>query len=181
MLRLDAMLRILALAAAMIASGWSLPAAAEVKMAFHSFNGSYFFGRYPHTFVRLTGTMKDGTKVDENYGFTAKKISTKILSGPVEHDILIEEEKYIKKTNVHFTVTLTDAQVGKVRTTMRKWRDAPGKYYDLDKRNCIHFVGAMARIAGLKVEYPKKMLRKPKKWLNHVGTLNPKLGAKRIK
>ncbi|MXO82428.1 hypothetical protein GRI35_03430 [Altererythrobacter aestiaquae] len=165
----------------MILSGWSLPAAAEVKMAFHSFNGSYFFGRYPHTFVRLTGTMKDGTKVDENYGFTAKKVSTAILRGPVEHDILIEKDKYIRKTNVHFTVTLSDAQVAKVRATMRSWRDAPGKFYDLEKRNCLHFVGAMAQIAGITVDYPKKMLRKPKKWLNYIGEKNPHLGAKKVK
>ena len=67
-----------------------------------------------------------------------------ILSGPVAHGIQVETPKYIKKTNTHFTVTLTDTQVAQVRATMRKWRDAPGKYYDLDTRNCIHFVGAMA-------------------------------------
>ncbi|WP_245228709.1 hypothetical protein [Pontixanthobacter sp. CEM42] len=181
MSRLNAALRLLSLTLAMILSGWSLPAAAEVKMSFHSFNGSVLFGRYPHAFVRLKGTMKaTGKAVDENYGFTAKKVSTAILRGPVEHDILIEDEKYMKKTNVHFTVTLTDAQVEQVRATMREWRDAPGKYYDLEKRNCIHFVGAMAQIAGLKVDYPKKMLRRPKKWLNYISEKNPDLGAKKI-
>ncbi|MXO91693.1 hypothetical protein GRI41_12725 [Altererythrobacter aquaemixtae] len=175
------MFRLVTLAIALVLSGWSLPAAAEVKMAFHSFNGSVLFGRYPHTFVRLSGTMQDGTKVEENYGFTAKKVTTAILNGPVEHDIQVENASYIQKTNVHFTVTLTDAQVGKVRATMRKWRDAPGKYYDLDTRNCIHFVGAMAQIAGLKVDYPKNMLRRPKKWLNHIAAQNPQLGAKRIR
>lgn len=166
---------------ALVCASWSLPAAAQVKMSFHSFNGSMFFGRYPHTFVRLTGTMRGtGQAVDENYGFTAKTVSTAILSGPVEHDILVEGPEYLKKTNVHFTVTLTDAQVEKVRATMRQWRDAPGKYYDLEKRNCIHFVGAMAQIAGISVDYPKKMLRRPKKWLNYIGAKNPQLGAKRI-
>ena len=64
---------------------------------------------------------------------------------------------------------------------MKAWRDAPGKYYDLDTRNCIHFVGRMAEIVGLKVDYPDDMLRRPKKWLNHITALNPKLGAKLIK
>lgn len=176
------MIRLLSLVLALVLSGWSPPAAAEVTMSFHSFNGSVLFGRYPHTFVLLKGTMKGtGAVVDENYGFTAKKVSTAILSGPVEHDILVEDQKYIKKTNKHFSVVLSDAQVARVRATMRAWRDQPGKYYDLDTRNCIHFVGAMAQIAGLKVSYPKKMIRRPKKWLNHIAALNPSLGAKRIR
>lgn len=173
--------RFLATLLALVALAWSAGAAAEVRMSFHSFNGSVLFGRYPHAFIVLEGTLEEtGAPVQENYGFTAKTISTRILSGPVEHAIMTEEEKYLRKTNRHFTVTLTDAQYWRVRAEVAKWRDAPGKYYDLDRRNCIHFVGAMARIAGLKVEYPKDMLRRPKKWLNHVTRLNPQLGARPI-
>ncbi|GAA4642789.1 hypothetical protein GCM10023115_07620 [Pontixanthobacter gangjinensis] len=176
------MRKLLVIFAALIASFWSLPAAAEVTISFHSFNGSVFFGRYPHAFVILEGTL-DGTgeKVSENYGFTAKKVSTAILSGPVEHGIMVEEASYIKKTNRHFSVTLTDEQVAKVRDTMRAWRDAPGKYYDLEKRNCIHFVGAMAEIAGITVDFPQQMLRRPKKWMNYIAAKNPHLGASRIR
>ncbi|MXO68953.1 hypothetical protein GRI72_08955 [Altererythrobacter marinus] len=173
--------RFLAMLLALVALACSAGAAAEVRMSFHSFNGSVLFGRYPHAFIVLEGTLEEtGAPVQENYGFTAKTISTRILSGPVEHAIMTEEEKYLRKTNRHFTVTLTDAQYWRVRAEVAKWRDAPGKYYDLDRRNCIHFVGAMARIAGLKVEYPKDMLRRPKKWLNHVTRLNPQLGARPI-
>ena len=176
------MLRFLTIFAALVSLGWALPAQAEVTMSFHSFNGSVLFGRYPHTFVVLKGTVeRTGEVVDENYGFTAKKVTTAILNGPVEHDVMVEEDKYIRKTNRHFTVTISEDQLKQVRATMRKWRDAPGKYYDLDTRNCIHFVGEIARIMGLKVEYPKKMLRRPKKWLNHITEMNPQLGAKRIK
>lgn len=176
------MTRILALILSLVALGWSLPAAAAVTMSFHSFNGSVFFGRYPHTFVVLRGTLDStGAQVKKNFGFTAKNVSTKILSGPVEHKIVVEPEKYVTSTNRHFTVTLSDAQYRQVVAEMEAWRDAPGKYYSLDDRNCIHFVGKMAEIAGLKVDYPKKMLRKPKKWLNYLIGLNPKLGAKTIK
>ena len=160
---------------------WSGPAFAAVTMHFHSFNGSVLIGRYPHTFVVLEGTLSNGTQVNENYGFSARKVTPAILSGPVEHMILAEKPKTIKKTNRHFSVTLTDAQYRRVVNEVRAWRDAPGKYYNLDTRNCIHFVGAMAKIAGLTVEYPDNMLRRPKKWLNHVSGLNPQLGAKRIK
>lgn len=176
------MQRLLALFLALGALIWSGPALADVQLSFHSFNGSVFAGRYPHTFVRLHGALQsNGKVVEENYGFTAKNVSPAILSGPVLHDISIEKSKYLKSTNVHFTVTISDAQYRRIVAEMRKWRDAPGKYYDLDTRNCIHFVGAMAQIVGIKVEYPKKMLRRPKKWLNHITALNPQLGAKKIK
>ena len=161
---------------------WTTPALADVQVSFHSFNGSVFAGRYPHTFVRLHGELEsNGKAVEENYGFTAKNVSPAILNGPVLHDISIEKPKYLKSTNVHFTVTISDAQYRQIVAEMRKWRDAPGKYYDLDTRNCIHFVGAIAQIVGIKVEYPKKMLRRPKKWLNHITALNPQLGASQIK
>jgi len=32
----------------------------------------------------------------------------------------------------------------------------------------------------LKVDYPPSMLRKPRQWLNHIGDLNPQLGAKKF-
>ena len=63
---------------------------------------------------------------------------------------------------------------------MRSWQNAPGKFYDLDKRNCIHFVGEIARLLGLKVDYPKKMLRRPKKWLNHIVAMNPQANGRQF-
>ena len=175
------MTRVLVLLLSLVSLGWSLPASAAVTMSFHSFNGSVFFGRYPHTFVVLQGTLDStGQPVNENYGFTAKSVSTAILSGPVEHKVVAEPEKYVTSTNRHFAVKLTDAQYRQVVSEMQAWRDAPGKFYSLDNRNCIHFVGKMAQIAGLRVNYPDKMLRKPKQWLNYVTGLNPQLGAKPI-
>ena len=173
--------RLLATFLALLTLAWASPALADVKLSFHSFNGSVLVGRYPHTFIVLEGELENGQKVNENYGFTAKSAGPAVLNGPVEHDILIEKPKYISSTNRHFTVTITDAQYRRIVAEMKAWRDAPGKYYDLDTRNCIHFVGAMAQIVGLKVEYPKDMLRRPKKWLNYITSLNPSLGARTIK
>ena len=93
----------------------------------------------------------------------------------------VEPQKYVTSTNRHFAVRLTDAQYRQAVAEMQAWRDAPGKFYSLDDRNCIHFVGKMAQIAGLKVDYSKKLLRKPKNWLNYITGLNPKLGATVIK
>lgn len=174
--------RILSLFLAAIALAWSPQAIAQVELSFHSFNGSVLFGRYPHAFIVLEGELEGtGESVSENYGFTAKSVSPAILNGPVDHNISVEKPKYLKKTNRHFTMKISDSQYRQIVAEMRKWRDAPGKYYDLDARNCIHFVGRMAQIVGLKVDYPDEMLRRPKKWLNHITALNPKLGATAIK
>lgn len=157
------------------------PSIAGVQVQFHSFNGSVLIGRYPHTFISLNGTLDgSGEVIDKNFGFSAKDITPAMLSGPVKHKIVIEPVKYVKSTNVHFSMKISDAQYHRIIAEVNAWQSAPGKYYDLDKRNCIHFVGEIAKILGLRVEYPPKMMRKPKKWLNHITLLNPSLGARII-
>lgn len=167
---------------ALLALVWSGPALADIQIHFHSFNGSVLFGRYPHTFIVLEGELEEtGQIIDENYGFSARNVTPAILSGPVEHMVLAETEKSIRKTNRHFTMTISDAQYRQIKQEVAAWQNAPGKYYDLEKRNCIHFVAKMASIVGLTVTVPEDMLRRPKKWLNHVTSLNPQLKAKQIK
>ena len=166
----------LVLVAASLAA-WSVPAQAEVDVSFHSFSGS-LFGRYPHAFVVFKGRLDDtGAVIDENYGFSARVAGPAVLAGPVAHGMYTEKDKYIRTTNRHFTVPVSDATYWRMKQEVAAWRDAPGKYYDLDTRNCIHFVGRMAELAGLRVDYPRDMLRKPKQWLNRVTQLNPQLGA----
>ena len=174
--------RLLVVLAALLALTLPGAASAEVRLAFHSFNGSVIAGRYPHTFVVLEGTLEEtGERISENHGFTARRITPAILNGPVEHAVMAEKTKYLTSTNRHFTVKISDAQYHRIRQEIAAWRDASGKFYDLDTRNCIHFVGRIAEIAGVKVTYPKALLRKPKAWLNHVTSLNPLLGAKPIR
>jgi len=165
---------------ALIALMWSGAAMAEVQIHFHSFNGSVLIGRYPHTFIVLEGTLSSGEAVNENYGFSARRATTEVLSGPVEHMVLAESERSVRRTNRHFSMTISDAQYRRIIAEVQRWQNAPGKYYDLETRNCIHFVGEMARILGLRVDYPQDMLRRPKKWLNHITALNPQLGARAI-
>ena len=170
------MRKLVAILFAVLSLGWSMPAAADVELSFHSYGGGFLSGRYPHAFIVMKGTLeKNGQAVNENYGFTAKEVSPAILQGPVEHDIMVEKADYIRKTRKHFTVKLSDAEYWRIRREVTAWRNSPGKGYDLDNRNCLHFVGAMAKIVGLKVSYPQSMLRKPKKWLDHVKGLNPQL------
>ena len=172
------MTRALALFVSLLALLMPVSASAEVLLSFHSFSGSVFSGRYPHTFIVLEGTLDaTGERISENYGFTAREVSREVLQGPVEHMIQVEPPKYIASTKRHFTVKLSDAQYRQIKAEVERWRTAPGKYYDLDRRNCIHFVGAMADIVGIKVNYPQSMLRKPRQWLDHLAKLNPWLGA----
>ena len=173
-------IRARALVLAALAFIWPSAAFAEVEVHFHSFNGSVLWGRYPHTFIVLEGTLEDGTRVDENYGFSSRNVTPSELMGPVEHMVLSEKPKTVRRTNRHFSVTLSDADYVKVVKLIRSWNDMPGKFYDLDNRNCIHFVGEIARLVGLKVEYPDTMLRGPKKWLNHISAINPELGVEPV-
>jgi hypothetical protein len=163
-------------------SAWTAPARAEVAVSFHSFSGSFLTGRYPHAFVAFDGKLDDtGEVIHENYGFSAKNAGPGVLAGPVAHGMYTEKEKYLRSTNRHFTITVSDGTYRRMKQEVAAWRDAPGKYYELDTRNCIHFVGRIAELGGLTVDYPPQMIRHPKQWLNHVSSLNPQLGAKPIK
>ena len=175
----SALTRALLVLAALV--GWHAPALAAVEVHFHSFNGSMFGGRYPHTFVVFDGTLEaTGERIYENYGFSARHATPAVLMGPVPHMMYTETERHIRSTNLHFSITVSDATFRRMKDEVVAWRDAPGKYYDLDTRNCIHFVGRIAELAGLRVDYPQSMVRKPKRWLNHVAQLNPQLRARQV-
>lgn len=161
---------------------WAVPATAQVQVTFHSFSGSFLSGRYPHAFVAFDGTLDDtGERIHSNYGFSARSAGPSVLMGPVAHGMYTEKEKYIRSTNSHFAIIVSDQTYRRMMQEVAAWRDAPGKYYDLDNRNCIHFVGAIAQLGGLQVDYPQSMLRHPKEWLNHIATLNPQLGVRPIR
>lgn len=162
------------------AMGMATPAQADVQVSFHSFNGSVLWGRYPHTFVVFEGELENGTRVDANYGFSARYTSQAIASGPAEHMIMTETDNTIAQTNRHFTITVSDSQYRRLLATVLAWRDYPGDYYDLDENNCIHFVAALARVAGLDADVPEEYLRRPKAWLNYISRKNPQLGAREI-
>ncbi|MBS0254813.1 MAG: hypothetical protein JSS36_06280 [Proteobacteria bacterium] len=157
------------------------PAMARVMLAFHSFNGSWAGGRYPHAFIALDGTLDaTGEKIHQNFGYTARSVTPAILTGNVPSEIYVEKEHYVRSTNVHFTVPLSDAQYRLVMDEVERWGHEPGKGYNLDTHNCIHFVARIAELVGLTAPVPAEMVRRPKKWLNYVAGLNPLLGARAI-
>jgi len=173
--------RTAALFAAVLSLIATVPAMAAITVHFHSFNGSVLWGRYPHTFVVFEGTLEgNGQRVQENFGFSAKYTSQAITNRPSEHEIVTEEERTIPKTNRHFSVRISDAQYRALRAEIERWRNYPGRYYDLDERNCIHFVAALAQMLDIRADVPVDYLRRPKAWLNYVTRNNPHLGAEEI-
>jgi hypothetical protein len=156
-------------------------AQARVMLVFHSFNGSLFAGRYPHTFVELTGTLDgDGRVIHENYGYTGDGTAMQALAGPMRGTISVETDEYLKTTNVHFAVPITDQQYFAIRQEVERWRSGPESTYSLDTHNCVNFVARMAELVGLKADVPRNLEKKPKAWLNYIIGLNPQLHAKPV-
>lgn len=158
------------------------PAAAKVVVLFHSFNGSLFGNRFPHTFIELSGALDEGGRsIHENYGYTAVRITPAILSGNVRGTVETEQEEYVRSTNVHFRVPISDRQYRDIIAEVARWRDSPTEDYNLNHNNCVSFVAKIAQMVGLNVAVPQALIKRPKAWLNYLSRLNPQLGAKEIR
>ncbi len=157
---------------------WALatPAAAAVEIAFYSreLGGNNF----PHAFVSLRGTVDaTGERVDTSYGFTARAISPGILFGSVAGEVVVEGPQQIARSTRQFTLTLDDARYRAVMAVVERWRSRPQPSYNLNRRNCVHFVGELAAAVGLRVEYVDRLMKRPRSFLQHVRSLNPQLGG----
>jgi len=149
-------------------------ARAAVEIAFYSreLGGSSF----PHAFVVLKGSLDStGEAVDTSYGFTAKVATPAVLFGSVAGEVLVAGERQIALSDRQFAMTLTDAQYAAAMTVVERWRNRRQPAYNLNRRNCIHFVAEIAEAVGLRVDYPRALMRRPRSYLQHVRTLNPQL------
>jgi hypothetical protein len=158
--------------------GLAVPSAASVEISFYSreMNGDNF----PHAFVALRGTV-DGTgaPVDTSFGFTAKAITPAILFGSVGGQVVVEGANQIARSDRQFSIVLTDAQYGAALAVIERWRNRPQPSYNMNRRNCVHFVGEIAQAIGLKVEFPSRLMKKPRSYLQHLRALNPQLATAR--
>jgi hypothetical protein len=162
--------RLLTIALAM-AIAWSVPAAAAVRITFYS---KELGTSFPHAFVTMDGNLdRNGERIDVDYGFTAKSVTPAILFGAVKGEVISDHGKsYIRASDKHFTLTLSDADYDRVLGVVARWRALPQPSYDLDKRNCVHFVADIAAGLGMKVEVPKKLIKKPRSFLNLLTETN---------
>ena len=151
-------------------------ALAAVEIAFYSreLGGNNF----PHAFVALHGTVDStGEAVDTSYGFTAKAVTPALLFGSVSGEVIVEGPEQIARSDRQFAVTLTDDQYRAVMAVVDSWRNREQPSYNLNRRNCVHFVGGLAEAVGLRVNYPGRLMKRPRSVLQHVRELNPQLAA----
>ncbi len=147
------------------------PAAAAVRIIFYSHElGSSF----PHAFVVVQGVLdRGGPRIDEDYGFTAKSVSPAILMGAVKGEVVTDNTAgYTRNSNRHFTVTVSDSEYDRAMAVVERWRTRAQPSYDLGSRNCIHFVAEIAASIGMRAETPKRLMRKPRSYLDYLTETN---------
>lgn len=151
--------------------GCALPAQAAVTITFwsHELGNSF-----PHAFFSLRGTVDaTGQPVDANYGFTARSVSPAILMGTVRGRLDISKPFYISTSDAQFSYVMTDAQYGDILALVAAWDEKTGdSHYNLNDRNCVHFVQEAARRLGLVgLDHPE-LMKKPRSYLKAVAQAN---------
>jgi len=135
------------------------PAFAAVEITFYS---REFGSQFPHGFVTLVGTPdRGGDRIDANYGFTATHVSPALLFGSVRGKVDSAGAGYIRSSDAHFAVTLSDAEYDSVIATVERYRTQRQPSYNLNRRNCVHFIADIAAAIGLRAELPRRLTRRP--------------------
>ncbi|MEH3038442.1 MAG: hypothetical protein PGN21_00020 [Sphingomonas paucimobilis] len=158
------------LAFLLLALGSIVPAQAAVTITFWS---QEFGQNFPHAFFTFSGAPDaGGPALNESYGFTAKAITPALLMGSVGGMIDRPKPSYIAKSNAHFSVVLSDAQYASIRSLIDEWGEKGDSHYNLNRRNCVHFVAEAARRSGLNVVEEKKLMKKPRSFIQSVEQAN---------
>jgi hypothetical protein len=165
------MARLAALAAALLLFLGAAPALAAVQITFYS---KELGTSFPHAFVTIHGTLdRTGERIDADYGFTAKSVTPAILMGAVKGEVISDHgASYIGHSDKHFTLTLSDADYDRALATVARWRARRQPSYDLGTRNCIHFVADVAASLGMRAETPKRLMKKPRSYLESLTAAN---------
>jgi hypothetical protein len=162
--------RLIALLAAALLALAAAPGWAAVSITFYS---KELGASFPHAFVILDGTLdRGGPRIEEDYGFTAKTISPAILWGKVSGEVITDHSvSYVKSSDRHFTIALTDAEYDRVMATIARWRTTRQPSYDLDRHNCVHFVADLAASIGMRAD-TGKLMKKPRSFLENLSAQN---------
>ncbi len=153
-----------------LATGVAFPASAAVTITFWSHE---FGNNFPHAFITMRGRPdRGGAPVDMNIGFTAKHISPAILFGAVAGMLEPAELNYMKGSDAHFSVTMTDDQYLAVLKLLDEWGPSGNQRYDMNKRNCVTFVKVAAERIGLAGTDQPKLMKRPRSFLVAVEAAN---------
>jgi len=129
---------------------------------------------FPHAFVVLHGAVDaTGESVDTSFGFTAHSVTPAILFGSVTGEVVVEGPRQIARSDRQFVLTLNDERYRAVMAVVDRWRNMAQPSYNLGRANCVHFVADLATAAGLNVDRPRNLLKKPRSFLLHLRSLNP--------
>jgi len=149
----------------------ALPASAQVTVTFWS---QELGQNFPHAFFQVRGVPEAGGEpVDTYYGFTAKAVTPAILLGTVAGRIDRPTPGYVRRSNAHFSLTVTDAQYEALLALVREWDDKLGNGdYNLNRRNCVHFIAEAMRRTGLQVVEDRKLMKKPRSFSQSIAAMN---------
>jgi hypothetical protein len=142
-------------------------ASANVVVGFYSHKMSFWF---PHAFFTLKGKLARGGAIDTNFGFTPKSIDSAIVNGSVDGRLDIATSDYVAKSKRHFEVVIDDATYDRLVAFAKEWGARP-KNYNLNKSNCVHFVGYAAQIVGMSVNFDKN-IKRPQAFLDALTANN---------
>src|SRR4028119_814565 len=88
-----------------------------------TFYAREFGSQFPHGFVTLVGTPdRGGDRIDTNYGFTATHVSPAILFGSVRGTVEPVSAGYMRGSEAHFAISLTDEEYDRVVATVERYR-----------------------------------------------------------
>jgi hypothetical protein len=149
------------------------PAQSEPYVGQVTFYSHSFGENFPHAFVIVEQRNALGQTSFDAYGFSARNLSPALLWGTVNGHIAIPGERYVRQSDPHFTVPMTRAQAEALTRIRANWAQGPGSRYNLDRRNCVHFVAELAEVLGLRTEPDSSHFRAPNKFLREVVALNP--------
>ena len=159
----------------LILAAFATPASALARVT-ASFYSHELGSSFPHAFVTVEGTLdRGGPAINDSFGFTAVSVTPAILMGSVKGKVESVTAKYRENSNRQFSVRLSDTQFDALMALVDTWRKLPGKSYNLNRRNCVHFAGEAARVVGLKVVLDPKLMKKPRSFLLSLIELNPGL------
>ena len=149
-----------------------IPAAGHAAVQI-TFLSKEFGASFPHAYVALEGTLdRSGERIDANYGFTAVQVSPAVLLGSVAGEIMSVDPAYIRKSDRHFTLTLTDQEFDRVMVTVERWRSLKQPSYNLNRQNCVFFVAEVAGALGMKADTPSALMKKPRSYLEMLSRSN---------
>lgn len=152
-------------AALLAALAFLLPVRAEaaVEMTFYA---REFGSQFPHGFVTLQGTPdRGGDRIQTSYGFTATQVSPAILFGSVRGVVEQLGEGYVRGSEPHLAVVLSDSEYDQVVATAERYRALRQPSYNLNRRNCVHFIAEIAAAVGMSAEVPRNLTRRPRSFL----------------